>query len=539
MGLLAVCRNWPAMKKNLFLTLLLAAAFVPLTVHGAAGYLYESDNSTGKIFQFTTTVSGTLVKITFATGLTGVRGLAFDRAGNLFVGQNNTIIKITPAGFTSVFASGLHGPNFLAFDPAGNLLASDRDGNILRFTPQGVKSFFATGLDKPTGLAFDFEGNLFVGEYASNAVFKFTPSGSKSTFALGMKGPEGLTFDRFGILYVANGTTETVEAFAPNGSRAIKVFNLVSPVGLTFDSTGNLFIAEDCGGSNRITKFTSGAEVGTVFASGLGCPLQLAFEPPRDPLFNISTRARVEPVLNGELIGGFIITGTVPKRVLIRAVGPSLAKSGVLQPLQDPTLELHAPDGSTTSNDNWMDSQKDDIQATGLAPKDDRESAILASLDPGNYTAIVRGKPPFESGVALVEVYDGDLAADSTLANISSRGFVQTADNVMIAGFIVGGGNGAGKVLIRALGPSLSQAGVTGVLPDPTLSLFDINGNQLATNDDWATTQPVEIEATGIPPPSSLESAIVITLKSGSYTAIVRGVNGGTGVGLIEVYNLR
>lgn len=528
------------MKKSfLFFTILLAAAALPLTVHGAAGYLYESDNSTGKIFQFTTTPAGTLVKITFATGLTGVRGLAFDRAGNLFVGQNNTIIKITPAGFTSVFASGLHGPNFLAFDPAGNLLASDRDGNILRFTPQGVKSFFASGLDKPTGLAFDFEGNLFVGEYASNAVFKFTPSGAKSTFALGLKGPEGLAFDRFGILYVANQTTGTVEAFAPYGARAIRVFNLVSPVGLAFDSTGNLFIAEDCGGSNRITKFTSGAEVGTIFASGLGCPLQLAFEPPRDPLFNISTRARVEPVLNGELIGGFIITGTVPKRVLIRAVGPSLAKSGVFDPLQDPTLELHAPDGSTTSNDNWMDSQKDDIQATGFAPKDDRESAILASLDPGNYTAIVRGKPPFESGVASVEVYDGDLAADSTLANISSRGFVQTADNVMIAGFIVGGGNGAGRVMIRALGPSLTQAGVTGVLPDPTLSLFDASGTQLATNDDWATTQPVEIEATGIPPPSSLESAIVTTLKSGAYTAIVRGVNGGTGVALVEVYNLR
>jgi hypothetical protein len=239
------------------------------------------------------------------------------------------------------------------------------------------------------------------------------------------------------------------------------------------------------------------------------------------------------------LIGGFIITGTVPKRVLIRAVGPSLAKSGVFEPLQDPTLELHLPDGSITTNDNWMDTQKDEIQATGFAPKDDRESAILASLDPGNYTAIVRGKPPFETGVASVEVYDGDLTAASTLANISSRGFVQTADNVMIAGFIVGGGNGAGRIIVRALGPSLKQSGITEVLADPTLTLSDANGTQLAFNDDWATTQPVEIEATGIPPPSSRESAIVTTLKSGAYTAIVRGVNSGNGVALVEVYNLR
>jgi hypothetical protein len=275
-----------------------------------------------------------------------------------------------------------------------------------------------------------------------------------------------------------------------------------------------------------------------VFASGLGCPLQLAFEPARDPLLNISTRARSEPGVNRELIGGFIITGKVAKTVLVRAIGPSLTKSGVTQPLQDPTLELHTPN-EVFFNDNWMDSQKEDIQATGLAPKDDRESAILISLDPGAYTAIVRGKPPFEDGVGLVEVYDLDLAADSTLANISTRAFVQTSQNVLIAGFIVAGGNGAGKVMIRGLGPSLTQAGVTGVLHDPTLSLFDANGGLLATNDDWADTQPVEIQATGIPPPSSLESAIVTTLVSGAYTAIVEDVNGTSGVALVEVYNLR
>ena len=238
------------------------------------------------------------------------------------------------------------------------------------------------------------------------------------------------------------------------------------------------------------------------------------------------------------MIGGFIITGTAAKPVLIRAMGPSLSKSGVNQPLQDPTLELHTPTGVIT-NDNWMDSQKADIQATGAAPFDDRESAIIAVLDPGAYTAIVRGKPPNPNGVASVEIYDLDLATDSTLANISSRGFVQDGQNVLIAGLIVGGGNGAGRIMIRALGPSLAQAGVSGALPDPTVSLFNASGTQLATNDDWATTQGFEIFGTGIAPPASLESAIVTTLTNGSYTAIVQDRNGNSGVGLVEVYNLR
>jgi hypothetical protein len=310
-----------------------------------------------------------------------------------------------------------------------------------------------------------------------------------------------------------------------------------SPFATPSPTPNNLFVADK--GTNSIVEFASAATTGVVYASNLGTPLQLAFEPARDPLLNISTRARVETGQNRELIGGFIIPGGATKRVLIRAIGPTLAKSNVTGSLPDPILELHSPDGSITSNDNWMDSQKTEIQDTGLAPKDDRESAILASLPPGNYTAIVRGKPPIEDGVALIEVYDLDLAASSTLANLSTRGFVQTGENVMIAGFVVAGGNGAGKVMIRALGPSLSEAGITRVLPDPILSLRDANANQLASNDDWADTQPLEIEATGIAPSSTLESAIVTTLRSGSYTAIVEDLKGNSGVALVEVYNLR
>jgi hypothetical protein len=551
--------------KNAFLlgTFVLALVLAPVTTRGAAGHLYEADFSSGTIFQFATpllpsptpsgnpapTPTATPKKVTYRTGITDVRGLAFDRSGNLFASQSETIIKITPSGVTSVFASGLHGPNFLAVDAAENLYASDREGHVLKFTPQGVKSIFAAGLNKPTGLAFDVVGNLFVADYAANVIFKYTPSGVQSTFALGLNGPEGLAFDKRDILYVANNGTKSVEAFTSVGEHFTRVINIASPVGLAVDNAGVLFVSDDCNGTgtNSIYKFTGTENTGALVASTLGCPLQLVFEPPRAPLANISTRARVDNAPNHELIAGFIISGSDAKTVLIRAIGPSLGKSGITQPLADSILELHTP-GGTVTNDNWMDSQKTDIQSTGLAPKDDRESAILVTLSPGNYTAIVRGHPEMPSGVALVEVYDLDPTANSTLANISSRGFVQTGDNTMIAGFIVAGGNGAGKVLIRVLGPSLRDAGIEETLQDPMLSLTlrDANGNAFVyDNDDWSnSTQAFEIYATGIPPPGSREAAIVATLPSGQYTAVVRGLDAqgtptGTGVGLIEVYNLR
>ncbi|MEY2562581.1 MAG: hypothetical protein QOH88_774 [Verrucomicrobiota bacterium] len=528
------------MKNFLFLfSTALWAAMAPPAAGGLAGYIYEADHSTGTVFQFKPTGE----KIPFRTGLTNVRGLAFDHAGNLFVGQDDRILKITAGGALTVFASDLHGPNFLTADRAGNLYASDRDGNVLRFTPAGVKSNFVSGLDKPTGLAFDAFGDLFVADNGANSIYKITSAGVKSTFATGLNKPQGLAFDRFGNLYVANPGTSTVEGFNSIGARFTTVYNVASPNSIAFDSKGEFFVSDDCSGTGTksIYKFTPGILTGSPFATGLGCPLQIAIEPARDPLLNISTRARVDTGLNQELIGGFIITGTDPKTVVIRAIGPSLSKIQfpILEPLADPTLELHHPDGTTTSNDNWTDSQKAEIQSAGLAPKDNRESAILITLPPGDYTAVVRGKPDAPSGVAVVEVYDLDVAANSTLANISSRAFVQKSENVMIGGIIIGGGNGMGKVIVRALGPSLADAGITNYLADPTLDLRNADGTLVILNDDWAETQGVEIYQTGLAPPASLESAIVATLPSGNYTATVRGFKEGVGVGLIEVYNLR
>jgi hypothetical protein len=253
---------------------------------------------------------------------------------------------------------------------------------------------------------------------------------------------------------------------------------------------------------------------------------------PATRLGNISTRLKVETGDNA-LIGGFIISGTQPKRVLLRAIGPSVAVPGALA---NPILELNA--GSLTiSNDNWRTGgQETEIIATGAAPGNDLESAMVATL-PANgatYTAIVRGVND-GTGIGLVEVYDLDGTVDSKLANISTRGLVQTGDNVMIAGTIVLGQTQ--RVLVRAIGPSLA---VPGPLGDPTLNLHDTNGAVIASNNDWREDpiQESEIIATGIPPSSNLESAIVRDLTSGNYTAIVRGVNNTTGVALVEIFAL-
>ena len=250
---------------------------------------------------------------------------------------------------------------------------------------------------------------------------------------------------------------------------------------------------------------------------------------------NIATRLPVGTG-NDVLIAGFIITGNAPKKVLIRAIGPSLSLPGVLQ---DPTLELHDSNGVLGMNDNWRDSQEDEIIATTIPPPNDKEAAILASINPGNYTAIVGGKNN-TTGIAVVEVYDLgtaslDASSNAKLAQISTRGRVQTGDDVIIGGFIIIGP--PSKVIIRAIGPSLNGI-LPGTLQDPTLELHDGSGTTIAFNDDWRTTQEQEIKDTTVPPTNDKESAIVKTLPAGNYTGIVRGKGTATGVGLVEVYGL-
>jgi len=252
-------------------------------------------------------------------------------------------------------------------------------------------------------------------------------------------------------------------------------------------------------------------------------------------LLNISTRMKV--LTGGSvLIGGFIVGGSGNTDVLLRALGPTLTQFGINGVLGDPTMELRDGTGALImSNDNWKDTQQAAIAATGKAPPNDLESAILRTYTPGNYTAIVRGKGN-ATGVALVEAYDIDQSPDITLTNISTRGFVDVGQEVMIGGFI--SGDGIVKVIVRALGPTLTQFGVPMVLADPTLELRDANGAVVASNDNWKDTQQAEIQASGKAPPNNNESAIIVTRPPANTTAIVSGKNNTTGNALVEVYIL-
>jgi len=299
----------------------------------------------------------------------------------------------------------------------------------------------------------------------------------------------------------------------------------------TFDTAGSFPYYCSVHGSCCSMKGT------IIVAAASPTPTPTPRPPSQAQLLNISTRMRVQTGEN-VLIGGFILTGAAPKEVLLRVLGPSLAQLGVTGVLSDPELELHAADGSLImSNDNWKDTQEAEIEATGIPPSNDLESAIIMTLAPDNYTAIVSGKNG-TSGIGLVEAYDLDQSADSQLANISTRGLVETGNDVMIGGFILGNGTGTTNVLIRALGPSLTDQGVSGALADPTLELHDADGTLLETNDNWKDSQQTEIEATGIAPTNDLEAAIITTLPTTALTAIVAGKGGLTGVALVEVYRL-
>ena len=275
---------------------------------------------------------------------------------------------------------------------------------------------------------------------------------------------------------------------------------------------------------------------------------------PASQLGNISTRAFVQ-IGDDVMIGGFIVQGTEPKRVIIRAIGPELSRYGVPDVLVDPTLELYDGTGALiASNNDWQHTiiggiitgdQVDDIRNSGHVPRHPRESAIIADLPAGNYTAIERGVNN-TMGVGLAEVYDLNPESSSMLTNVSTRALVQLGDNVMIGGFIIHGTQPK-RVILRAIGPELSQYGVPNVLPDPTLELHDGTGALIASNDDWQHTiiggiitsdQVRDIRASGHAPMDPRESAFIADLPPGNYTGIVRDKNIIIGVGLVEVYDL-
>jgi hypothetical protein len=372
------------------------------------------------------------------------------------------------------------------FAAPGDLFAGDHGNNmILKFTPGGIKTTFVSGLSGPASLAFDGAGNLFEADQGSGAIFKFTSDGTKSAFAIGLLGPSGLAFDSTGNLFEADTGSGTIFKFTPDGGKTTFASGLFNPRSLAFDSAGNLFV---------------GAQDGTIFK----------FTPDGTP----STFA----------------TGSI-------AVGLAFDSAGNLFESEQNTglINKYTPAGIKT------------IFASGLS----NPSALafdgagnLFEADQNGGTIFIFGpngtKSTFVTGAYATP---GGLAFEPTphqLGNISTRGFVGTGDSVLIGGLIVtGNGMVNSKVLVRALGPSLTAMSVAGALQDPIIRLFNSSGAVIATNDNWKDTQQALIQATGHAPTDDREAAIYASLPAGSYTAIVTGANNTTGVALVDVFNLQ
>jgi hypothetical protein len=259
------------------------------------------------------------------------------------------------------------------------------------------------------------------------------------------------------------------------------------------------------------------------------------FRPANASMLNNSTRLRTGTG-NDVLIGGFIVAGQAKKKILVRGLGPSLKINGMPIPgtLPDPVIELHRSDGAiAATNNDWRDTQQTEIQMSGLAPTDDREAAIVASLDPGTYTVVLSGRDNV-TGIGLVEAYDVEQTSPARLLNLSARGPVGTGDNVLIGGVILGGPDYS-RVVFRGLGPSLA---VTGQLADPIIELHDRNGATIGSNDNWKPTQSAEIQASGLAPADDREAAIIGNFAPGLYTVVVRGKDNTTGIALVEAYQL-
>ena len=304
-------------------------------------------------------------------------------------------------------------------------------------------------------------------------------------------------------------------------------------------TTGNFFLDAgivDGGGAPGAVPFDLVVMDDFLYGEPVAAPARL---------LNLSTRARV---LTGDQnsIAGFIIVGAQATSIVVRGLGPSLGANGVPAALQDPVIELYKDNTLVKTNDNWKvddktgNSQEQAILNTGLPPTDNRESAIAYLPEPGTYTVVLRGKNN-TTGIGVAEIYELYQSPYCALGNLSGRAFVDTGDNALFAGFISGAGGGAAtRIVVRGIGPSLAAAGVPGALQDPILTVFNNNGAAVASNDDWKTgIQKSEIEATGLAPSNDREAAIVGSFPAGSYSAIVRGKNNATGVGLIEIYSVR
>jgi sugar lactone lactonase YvrE len=369
----------------------------------------------------------------------------------------------------------------------GDILETN-EGNLLVFRAGGgTPGTFTTGFTNPKGVVFDGNGHVYVADAGKNSIIVFgLPAGTGSTYASGLNSPVGLAFDVAGNLYASEAGSGNIIMFAPDRTKTTFATNAGEPSGLVFDNSGNLFVADFGGG--KIYKYTPGAAQST-FASGLDHPAGLAMDSA------------------GNLFEADSGTGTIFK---------------------------FAPDGTKTSFVTGL------VRPYGLAC-DATDNVVVA--DNGN-GATVRYSPTAEKAVLFQSNFNTPsfLAvepAQHTLLNISTRGFLRGGNDIIIAGFVVGGTGPVGtSILVRALGPSLSGFGITDPLADPIIELHDASGTLLASNNDWRDSQADAITTTKLAPPDDRESAILTALHGGAFTAIVGTANGAPGTVVVEVYNL-
>ncbi|MEY2498839.1 MAG: hypothetical protein QOD12_2395 [Verrucomicrobiota bacterium] len=446
--------------------------------------------------------------------------LVADTGGNLYGSTYFGLFRLSINGqftrLTSFFGGLTLGSDNNIYASTGSF--APLGGRLVRVTPDGIATTVAT-FDYPDG-------------YPHRAIegpdHRFYGTTTRASSDQGEIYRASVIAPRITAVTTASTSQAVIEGSSFTGATRVS-FSGIAATSYSVDSDTQITATLPGGAQATAVSVTTPAGIATYPAGSVPAGLAL----------NISTRGGVGTG-NDVLIGGFIVHGSARKKVIVRALGPSLAAAHVAGTLMDPILELHDGAGNVVeTNDDWQTSPgKQAIIDTGIPPTDSHESAIVRTLDPGNYTAVIRGAND-GTGVALVEVYDLDKASGK-LANISTRGRVQPGDNVLIGGFIVGG-DAPGKVLVRALGPSLSKANppVNGAMADPQLELRDSDGNLMASNDNWQDgLQALQISDTTLAPSDAKESAIVASLNPGSYTAIVHGANNTSGIGLVEVYKL-
>lgn len=436
-------------------------------------------------------------------------GLVEAEDGRLYGIAASSVFQIAPDGATIVLYNG-----FTSINPPSSLVTGV-DGNLYGVTP---------------GVFYAAHGGIVV---APGTLWRCTPDGTFTNLHLfnntdALFGPTSLIPAASGDLYGVVGggyPNDIIYRFSAGGGFE-PLYRMPSVVsGLIQGLDGNLY--------GTSADYSGPLVGGALFRCVFGKPSAV----------NLATRMTVGTG-NNVSIGGFIISGAAAKKVMLRGIGPSLSLAGKLN---DPMLELRNASGTIIGrNDNWRISQtggvvtgdqSSDIQGSGLAPSDDREAALIATLSPGSYTALLSGTQN-TTGTGVVEIYDLDVEANAVLANISTRGFVGVGDDTLIGGLITDGSfYGRSKVIVRALGPSLAPFGVSNPLNNPWLTVYDQNGNGIAVNDDWQDTGEPEITSYGLAPKDPREAAVYLLLPGGNYTAVVTG-NGGTGLALIETYNL-